>query len=463
MLYVIGNIVHAVRPAVLEVLTDHVIAVEHGVITVCQKTADFCLEPSEGDSVIRLKPTQFLFPGFVDTHIHAPQYPNVGIFGNSTLLDWLNVYTFPMEDKFSQESAAEAVYSQLIKRQLENGTTLASYFGTIHVPASTVLARLCLKLGLRAKVGRVCMERFCPEYLQSASTESELEFIENLRSLDTTERFVQAIITPRFAPSCTALTLAHLGELAKTQRLPVQTHVSENVDEISWVASLFPDAASYCDVYDQAGLLKDDTVLAHAIHLTDAEIELVRQRGCGISHCPESNAALASGIAPIKKYLRLGVKVGLGTDVSAGSTVSVLKNARLALLVSRLLYERVVSNRSEVDVEANVDEHALSVDDVLSMATLGGAQVLNMQHLVGNFELGKHFDAQIVDVLSEGSLIDLFEYPVHETTEKFVRFLLNKWVYVGDDRNTVCVFVNGKIVYSSGCFSGELATARSWT
>ncbi|GMM53338.1 guanine deaminase [Starmerella bacillaris] len=444
--YIIGNIVHAVQVNKLEILTNHLIYVNGNIIERCSPFSEAEFKPQSHEEVIYLTQTQFLFPGFVDTHIHAPQYPNTGIFGESTLLDWLQKYTFPTEGRFKDISNAKDVYSKLIKRQLNNGTTTSSYYGTIHVPATIELAKLCLEQNMRGRIGRVCMEKFCPEFLNDGSIESDIQFIEEMERLDPSGAMVKPIITPRFAPSCEFSTLKGLGELAEKKKLSIQTHVSENLNEIKWVKELFK-TKSYCDVYDEAGLLKKDTILAHAIHLTDDELNLIKERDCGVSHCPDSNAALASGIAPVKKYLRHKLKVGLGTDVSAGCTVSVLKNARLALLMSRLLTQRE-SESLEID-ELNKDKSSsLTVDEALSMATLGGAQVMSMDKEIGNFEIGKKLDAQIVDIASDNSEIDIFDMSLPSNEIDRVRYYLNKWVYIGDDRNTVCVFVDGKKVVS---------------
>lgn len=445
----VGNIVHSLSAGELEILPDGIVGVdENGKILFRQTGSledallahgtDYNIDDENSVAEVEVVETtgnQFFVPGFIDTHIHASQYPNVGIFGHSTLLDWLETYTFPLEGSYTDTERATEVYTKVIGRGLANGTTMASYYGTIHVPATVCLSQIALKLGQRALVGRVCMERFCPETVQDASIESDRDFVDQVLALDKTGRHVKPILTPRFAPSCTMETMKGLAELAKERDLPVQTHISENSREIAWVKELFPECNSYTDVYDNANLLKHDTVLAHAVHLGDDEVELIKKRESGISHCPVSNASIASGIAPIKSYLDKNVKVSLGTDVSGGFTTSILANAREALLMSRLLSER----------SGNTDD-VLSVNNALFIATLGGAQVCNASDFVGNFAVGKQWDAQLINLDAKGSPVDVFNWQLPQDPVERIENLVHKWVYVGDDRNTEKVWVDGKLV-----------------
>lgn len=397
-------------------------------------------EIPSGVNVIQLNPNQFLVPGFVDSHIHAPQYPNAGIFGDSTLLDWLDEYTFPMELKFRDREVAEAVCSRLVRRAIDSGTTLASYYGTSHLDTTVQLAKIAQRVGQRCLVGRVCMERFCPEEIADESTESALaadrEFVRIVKNLDPHGHNVVPVITPRFAPSCRQKTLCEEGKLAAEADIPVQTHIAENKSEIEWVRELFPDSDHYAGVYDNAGLLGPKTILAHAIHLSEPELQLIGDRKCGISHCPESNASIGSGIAPVRRMMLRGIKCSLGTDISAGSSPSVLRNLKLALLKSRLLSERL-----------NDAESILSVKDGVFLATLGGAQVCGLDKIAGNFTVGKFFDAQLIDVSKEP--IDIFKFAEPEDPIERLEYMLTKWVYMGDDRNTVQVWVGGKPVKHS--------------
>ncbi|KAL2196890.1 hypothetical protein P885DRAFT_69361 [Corynascus similis CBS 632.67] len=408
--------------------------------------------------VVKARGGQFFFPGFIDTHIHAPQYPNVGIFGSSTLLDWLNTYTFPLEASFSDKAKARQVYTRVIRKTLSHGTTCAAYYATIDVPSTNLLADLCLASGQRALIGRVCMDSdLSPDYYRDASPEASIAAtkatIEHIRTIDPALSLIRPVITPRFAPSCTLPLLRQLGDLAKETALPIQTHISENKSEVALVRELFPPSLtgaaddSYAAVYDAVGLLTEWTVLAHAVHLTEHEADLVAARKAKISHCPCSNSALTSGAAPVRRLLLdRGIACGLGTDVSGGYSASVLEAARQAALVSRHV----------AFGPGGEERDRLGVDEVLFLATRGGAEVVGLGDKVGGFEVGMEWDAQLVGLGAigedgeeqewegedggSGGNVDVFGW---ENWPERVA----KWVYNGDDRNTVKVWVKGRLVH----------------
>ncbi|KAG8167286.1 hypothetical protein KVR01_002975 [Diaporthe batatas] len=404
--------------------------------------------PGDGSSLPTPTPVRFFFPGFIDTHIHASQYPNAGIFGKSTLLDWLTTYTFPLEASLGADpSKARRVFARCVGRTLAHGTTCAAYFAALDPAATNLLADLCLSRGQRALVGRVCMDEpaTCPPWYRDEDAAQGLartrECVEHVRRADPRGELVRPAVTPRFAPSCTAASMAALGRLAADEDLAVQTHVSENAGEVGLVAALFPAETAagkgYAGVYDAFGLLGPGTVLAHAVHLSEAEVALVAARGAKVSHCPCSNSAITSGAARVRWLLGRGVDVGLGTDVSGGYSPSVLEAARQALLVSR-------------HVAMAGDEAAkLSVEEVLHLATVGGARCVGLEGVVGGFEVGMQWDAQLValGVVGEdgdggGDLgnVDVFGW---ESWEEMVA----KWLFNGDDRNTSKVWVKGRLVH----------------
>ncbi|KAF7170336.1 hypothetical protein CNMCM5623_002780 [Aspergillus felis] len=432
---------------------------------------------------------EFFFPGFIDTHIHAPQFPNIGLFGSAGLLDWLNEYTFPLEASFGSKSdpnnqktdpkdapsEALRVYDQVVARTLAHGTTCASYFATIHVPATNALAAICHSRGQRAFIGRVCMDNRdqCPPYYvdQSAdegfnATKSTIDYI---RALDPKGALINPIVTPRFAPSCSSYSLAGLGKLAASYNPPlhIQTHISETTGEVDLVHQLFPDAASYADVYDKANLLTPRTILAHGVHLTHDERTLIRERGSKVAHCPASNSALGSGLAPVRIMLDEGLTVGLGTDVSGGYSPSMLEAARQACLVSRLLgysaeFQAMTGNSTSSGHEK------LSVEDSLYLATRGGAAVVDMADDIGGFDKGMIWDAQLIalgavknntvspfdtagGVNGSAGRILVKSGPVgnvnlfgNETWQEQIQ----KWMWSGDDRNVKNVWVQGKLVHT---------------
>ncbi|KAH8201108.1 hypothetical protein TruAng_004735 [Truncatella angustata] len=465
----LGSFIHSSRLDELQYMHDTAVFVdESGTIVAVEQD---CNE-SKADQVARerlgwtdnnmeirqAKDGEFFFPGFVDTHLHAPQYPNIGIFGKSTLLDWLNTYTFPMESSLSDLTKARRVYTRVVRRTLSHGTTTAAYFATIHVPATNLLADLCLSLGQRAFVGRVCMDHrdLCPDYYRDESLEevkrATQASIDHMRSIDPDFSLVSPILTPRFAPGCTAEAMSYLGDVAKETGLPIQTHLSENVNEIQLVRDLFPTSRDYTDVYDAAGLLTPKTILAHAIHLSEAEADLISARGSKVSHCPCSNSSITSGEARVRWLLEKGIGVGLGTDMSGGYSPSILEAARLALLVSRHL--AMPHHVHDAFPEAGTERAKLSVEEVLYLATRGGAEVVGLQGKVGGFEVGMEFDAQLIGLGTVGEIaegeeaegedkgnVDVFGW---ETWEEKVA----KWVFNGDDRNTKKVWVKGRLVHS---------------
>ncbi|CEJ61326.1 Putative Chlorohydrolase [Penicillium brasilianum] len=438
---------------------------------------------------------EFFFPGFIDTHIHAPQFPNVGLFGSSTLLDWLETYTFPVESGFGVQGdepngdaklpkdatpSALRIYDQVVARTLSHGTTCASYFATIHVPATNALAALCHSRGQRAFIGRVCMDSpdFCPPYYKDLSADDSLSAtrstIEYIHALDPKGNLVKPIITPRFVPTCTRPALEGLGKLAAEFNPPlhIQTHISENTNEVKLVKELFPESKSYADVYDKYNLLTKRTILAHAVHLTPDERTLVRQRDAKISHCPASNSALGSGIAPVRVFLDEGITVGLGTDVSGGYSPSILEAARQACLVSRLLGHtksfcqtgnKHAHENGYVD-KPTIGREKLSVEESLYLATRGGAAVVDMADDLGGFDKGMIWDAQLIEL---GAVRELSQNPLEAQTEGTSSLVktgpvgnvdlfgtetweekIHKWVWSGDDRNVKAVWVAGRLVHS---------------
>jgi len=390
--------VHTPTPTTLEILENAAVFVdESGVIVHIDHDAispESRLNGDLGDwsgaEVVftQASESEFFFPGFVDTHIHASQYPNAGIFGKSTLLDWLEKYTFPLEASLANRNKARRVYGRCIARTLANGTTTAAYYATRSVDSTNLLADLCLKAGQRAFVGRCCMDMNAPDWYIDADPETAIRDTEatvaHCHKVDPERKLVCPIITPRFGPSCSSKMLHGLGKLAEKEKLPVQTHVSENKAEVKWVQELFPESQSYTDHYDTHGLLTDRTILAHAVHLTDEEIELISSRDAGVSHCPVSNLALTSGCAKIKALMKKGIKVGLGTDMSGGYSPSILEAVRQATLVSRMV------------ALVDGDETKLSLTEALYLATSGGADVVGLGDKIGAFRVGMEWDAILV-------------------------------------------------------------------
>ncbi|PWN23584.1 Metallo-dependent hydrolase [Microstroma glucosiphilum] len=562
---------------------------------------------------------EFLCPGFIDTHTHACQVPNVGVGQQYELLDWLNNVTFPREKQFADVAYAEKTYNSVVQRLLDSGTTTACYYASLHLDATKILAKVCTQRGQRAMVGKCQMDRNAPaDYVEksaagsiqdtkafikycgtlhkqatkkerkraegvrspsssvssetsssSASSsnsqetslsdeESEEDIDEDdalmrdsverlsktvdevmgsdsqrkesddrsqasgspdkpdensatpakkvkvvMRTLDSAKPLVLPILTPRFAISCTDALLTSISALvSRDTSLRIQTHLSESPGEISFTQELFPTAKSYTDVYDQFGLLGSRTVLAHCIHLSEEEMQLIKSKDSGVSHCPVSNMNIRSGASPVGEMLNRGIKVGLGTDVSGGYGVGMLSAIREASVVAKVLgftqreYGLPPSKRSTTTKlhegtngtngteGEQLPKHdftlgPLEISTLLWLATMGGAQVASIADRAGSLEAGKDFDALLVRLYDphdedENESEDQPEVqaspagagagagtgagggagvPAYignpsvyvEEGEK-LEALLEKFLFTADDRNLHRVYVKGRLV-----------------
>ena len=371
---------------------------------------------------------RFLVPGLIDTHAHAPQYAQLGTGTDLPLLEWLNKYTFPTESRFADPVFARRVYSDAVRRTLRNGTTSCVWFASLHLEASKVLVDVCSELGQHAFVGKVCMDRNSPDHYREPSAQASLaatrEFVAYARARDGGLGLVTPIVTPRFAISCSSELMRGLGELAAELGLPIQSHIGENCSEISFTHELHPENKHYADVYHSRGLLTSRTIMAHAVHLSDAELDQFAQAGAGASHCPRSNLTLCSGLAPVRKLQKRGIKVGLGTDMSGGPSASMWDAMRGAIETS-------------VAVSFSDPNSApLSYKEAFYLATMGGASLLCMEDRVGSLEPGKWFNAQIVN-----PHVHLDTYGTETTADLF-----QKCFYLLDDRNIEEVYVKGRKV-----------------
>lgn len=247
--------------------------------------------------------------------------------------------------------------------------------------------------------------------------------------------------------------MKELANLAAKYNLNIQSHISENIDEIKFTLELFPGFEFYAEVYDAAGLLTNRTIMAHSVHLYDEEVKLLAERGTSVAHCPGSNTNLKSGLCDVKRLIANKLKVGLGTDIAGGSAISILDAMRSALDVSQHLnfmkkHEIVGTGRITTNDDKNLNYVPLDYKQALFLATLGGAQALSLDHKIGNFAVGKDFDALLVDAYVGKT--DKFELPKVMTAaltgnDKFHQ-LIQKFVYTGDDRNILKVFVKGRQV-----------------
>lgn len=451
-----GKIVHSKSFDELELIADGYLAVRDGKIVAVGAKAGFeTLPERELYEKVELSDAQFLLPGFIDCHIHAPQAPNIGLGLDKDLLGWLNAYTFPLESQYKDVDFARHVYSLVVRDTIAAGTTCACYFATIYNNSNKVLAEEIIRQGQRAFVGKVSSNRLCPDnYVEScmdSSVQDNIDFIEYLLAKKVDR--VQPIITPRFAITCDMPLMKKLGELAEKYKLNIQSHISENLGEVNTVKEFFPESKHYSDVYDQANLLTNRCVMAHGVHLEDEELEMFAARGTSVAHCPNSNTNLGSGMCDVKRLLKANVKVGLGTDVSGGNRIGICDVMRAALDVSHhlnMMKKQDVKGTGRVEPGSKQNEEYVPMNykQVVYLATLGGAEAMAIADKVGNFTVGKEFDALIVDT-SVGP-INRYQLPSvlteHKTADELLLEQLQKFVYVGDDRNIVRVFVAGQQV-----------------
>ena len=371
---------------------------------------------------------KLLIPAMNDMHVHAPQVHNQGVAMDLELLPWLQNYTFPEESKYADVAYAERMYRRFIHTQWLFGTMRSVVFATVHTDSTRKLMHLYQEAGMGAMVGKVAMNRNCPDAL----CEDVDAYIEGQESLIAEANFslftlhsslpplVRPIITPRFVPSCTPELLKACGELAGKYQLPVQSHLSENVSEIAWVAELEPESENYGDAYNRYGLFgQTPTIMAHCVWTHGKELELMKRNGVMVAHCPTSNFNIASGMAPIRTFLDEGVPIGLGSDISGGHDLNMFRMLVYAIQVSKMQYQQ------------NHDKPFLTLPEIFWIATKSAGSFFGK---VGSFEPGYEFDALVID--------DSVLYP----SEYSLLHRLERFIYVGDDRQIVHRFCRGQEV-----------------
>ena len=372
-----------------------------------------------------------IIPGLIDLHVHAPQYPFRGIGMDMELLDWLNTYAFEEEKKYGDLSYAEKAYSKFVEDLKNSATTRAVIFATIHLEATILLMELLEKSGVYAMVGKVNMDRNSPPELIETTQQSKQKTEQWISFCKKRYCHVKPVITPRFIPSCTDELLSWLGDFSKLNKLPVQSHLSENRSEVAWVKQLCPNSNCYGDAYARFGLFGGDipTVMAHGVYGTQQEWELMKKNNVYLAHCPESNINLSSGIAPVKKLLNLGVPIGLGSDVAGGSRLSIFHAATYAIQASKLR-----------NILIDSSESALTVRESFYLATKGGGSFFGK---TGSFETGYDFDAVVIDDRNFG--------------ERFCLDLeqrLQQILYLSQEKNLVAKYVCGKQIFERGTWNG---------
>lgn len=391
----------------------------------------------------RLEEGQYILPGFVDLHVHAPQWAQAGTALDIPLYDWLNTYTFPLESRFSDLEFAEEVYQDLVSSLLANGTTTALYFATVHKEASLLLAEICVDKGQRGLVGKVVMDdpEQNPDFYRDADTQTALaeteEFILAVKELaKSTKQGVYPVVTPRFIPSCTDEALKGLGELAAKYDTHVQSHCSESDWEHGYVKDRFQknDAFALHDF----GLLRDKSVMAHCNFLDDNDAELFAETGTALGHCPISNAYFANSVIPIAHLHSKGVDVGLGTDISGGFSPSLFDNVRQAVISSRMLEDGV--NSALPVTERGVPSSRITINEAFHFATAGGGESLSLP--IGRIQENYAWDVQIIDTKLASAKLPIFD------KNEDLQDVFQKIMYLVRPENIQEVWVQGEKVHT---------------
>ena len=407
------------EPGELSVYEDAYALVCDGVLEEITPT-----KPQIGDDVVEIDcKDKLIIPAFSDVHLHAVQYVTTGLGYDKELLPWLTDYTFPEEARFADHAYATRVFTDLVYDLWSGGTLHSSIFSSMHTDATVLLAKMLADAGLSAFVGKVNMDRNGGVDLEETTEESMSETIRYLDLMAPFEdRGVRPILTPRFAPSCTPKLMRWLGELAAERGLFVQSHANENLGEIDWVKSLFPDSRDYMSVYQDFNLLpKGRTVMAHCIYNTDEELEMMRERDVLVAHCPSSNANIASGIMPAAQMIDKGIRVGLGSDIGGGNRLFMGHHVSAAMKHSRLRW--ALTDRSS---------RVISFAEAFWMGTFGGGSFFGK---TGAFMPGYSFDALVIDDSR------LSHYRPLDVLERLQRF-----IFVGDDRLIVSRYRGGELL-----------------
>lgn len=404
--------------------TDGLIVIDGGVITAVGAWSELRASLDPGTPVDH-HPDGIITAGFIDTHVHYVQTGIIAAFG-AQLIDWLNTYTFVAEQKFADKSYADAVAAVFFDQLLANGTTTALTFCAVYPDSVDAFFEEATRRNMRMAGGKVLMNRNAPEHLLDTTQSGYDDSKALIERWHGTGRNHYAV-TPRFAPTSTqdqleaaaALLNEHPGTL-------MHTHVSENLGEIAWVRELFPNADGYLDVYDRAGLLRPGAVLAHGVHLTAHERLRVHETGSAVSHCPTSNLFLGSGLFHVHQAKNHAhpMTVGLGTDIGAGTSFSLLSTMNEAYKVAQLT------------------QYPMDAVKMLYLATLGGAEAMGLADRIGSIEVGKEADLVVLDTKAT-PLLEFRSAQVQSLEEML--FVL---ATMGDDRTIHTTYIAGDRAYA---------------
>ncbi|MDP2560162.1 guanine deaminase [Psychrobium sp. 1_MG-2023] len=403
--------------------TDGLLVIKDGLVASVGEASTLAatLEP---DVEIKHYPQGLIIPGFIDTHVHYPQTEMIASYGEQ-LLEWLDNYTFPAEREFCNFEHGQRVAQFFIEQLLEAGTTTALVFGTVHKESVDAFFSVAQQHKLRMICGKVLMDQNCPDYLQDSAESGYNDskaLIEKWHQVDR----LQYAITPRFAPTCSTEQLQKAGQLlAEYPSVYLHTHLSENKDEIAWVKQLFPNTDGYLDVYDQSQLLGKRSVFAHGVHLHDSECQRLGETHSSIAFCPSSNLFLGSGLFNLKQAQQFDITVGVGSDIGAGTTFSMLSTLNEGYKTQQLRGDK------------------LSPFQSFYLATLGGAKALDLEGTIGNFTTGAEADFIVLDYHATPLMSRRMEHCKTLTEKLFILSML------GDERHVLATYIMGECVFNT--------------
>lgn len=400
----------------VRIVTDGALLIEAGHIReLADRTSLLRAHP---DAKHHAHSDKLICPGFIDAHVHYPQTAMIASWGKR-LIDWLNSYTFPEEMRFEDRDYAATISARYLDLTTAHGTTSMASFCTVHPASVDAFFTEATKRGQRVIGGKTCMDRNAPDGLQDTAQSAYDDSKALLEKWHGTGRISYAI-TPRFSPTSTPQQLEALGALwAENPQCLMQTHLSEQVDEIEWVQGLFPDARDYLDTYEQFGLLGERGLYGHAIHLESREIDRIAEVGAALVHCPTSNAFIGSGLFEMATLKARGLSVGLATDTGGGSSFSMLRTMAAAYEIAQL------------------NGTALHGGQLLWLATQGSARSLHLQDKIGSLKVGMEADIAVLDLASTPAIAQRYDNAQHQWDRIFPTIMM------GDDRAISEVWIGG--------------------
>lgn len=368
-----------------------------------------------------------IIPGLIDLHSHIPQLPGSGKNADE-LIPWLRNHIFPLEAQFEKPTYVELVTKVFLKQALRFGTTCIVAYSSVSKEATNIVFEVAKSIGIRAFIGKVMMDKDIGKYPSNLphwrdNIKDSLELAKKWHNSN--NGLLKYIFSPRFAASCSMKLLVKTAEVANSDGFYIQTHLAENRSEINYIKSLFPKVASNTHVFKKSNLLTDRTLLAHCLHLSQIELKIIEEANSKIIHCPTSNIFLQSGFMPYRRYKNHQIQIGLGTDIAGGYLLSIFNEMRNAIETSKIVNYLNSTHNNPI----------LSAEEVFWASTLGAAKILNLDSMIGNFEIGKEADFLLIKLHPEFNF-----YLLNENAEN----ILMNLIYLTHTYTLEKVFVRGK-------------------